>query len=78
MRLDPTGDKSDLAGKEFQAADIAVAKQRGVYTGRQRGTPRPHWRVRALRKRGCSVLEIAKALGVKERTVYAYLQSTRT
>jgi hypothetical protein len=38
MRLDPTGNKSDLADKECQAADIAVAKQRGVYTGRQRGT----------------------------------------
>src|SRR6516225_7829856 len=28
--------------KERQAAGIAVAKQRGVYTGRQRGTPRPY------------------------------------
>jgi DNA-binding CsgD family transcriptional regulator len=31
-----------------------------------------------LRKQGFSVLEIAKALGVKERTVYAYLKATRT
>jgi predicted transcriptional regulator len=31
-----------------------------------------------LRKQGLTVLEIAKVLGVKECTVYAYLKATRT
>jgi DNA invertase Pin-like site-specific DNA recombinase len=57
--------------KERQAAGIAVAKQRGVYTGRQRGTTKAApARARALRKQGLTVREIAQALGVKERTVY--------
>jgi DNA invertase Pin-like site-specific DNA recombinase len=60
--------------KERQAVGIAVAKKRGVYTGRQPGTTKaaPD-RARALRKQGLTVLEIAQALGVKERTVYHYL-----
>jgi DNA invertase Pin-like site-specific DNA recombinase len=63
--------------KERQAAGIAVAKQRGVYTGRQRGTTKAApARTRALRKQGLTVLEIANALGVKERTVYYYLQAS--
>jgi len=63
--------------KERQAAGIAVAKQRGVYTGRQRGTTKAApARARALRKQGLTVLEIANALGVKERTVYYYLQAS--
>ena len=33
-------------------------------------------RARALHKQGLTVLEIAKALGVKERTVYYYLQAS--
>jgi DNA invertase Pin-like site-specific DNA recombinase len=63
--------------KERQAAGIAVAKQRGVYTGRQRGTTKAApARARALRKQGLTVLEIAQALGVKERTVYYYLRAS--
>ena len=63
--------------KERQAAGIAVAKQRGVYTGRQRGTTKAApARARALRKQGLTVLEIANALGVKELTVYYYLQAS--
>jgi len=63
--------------KERQAAGIAVAKQRGVYTGRQRGTTKAApARARALRKQGLTVLEIANALGVKERTVYYYLRAS--
>jgi DNA invertase Pin-like site-specific DNA recombinase len=61
--------------KERQAAGIALAKQRGVYTGRQRGTTKAApARARALRKQGLTVLEIAQALGVKERTAYNYLR----
>ena len=60
--------------KERQAAGIALAKQHGVYTGRRRGTTRaPSARAHALRKQGLTVREIAQALGVKERTVYSYL-----
>ena len=63
--------------KERQAAGIAVAKQRGVYTGRQRGTTKAApVRARALRKQGLTVPEIANALGVKERTVYYYLRAS--
>lgn len=62
--------------KERQAAGIALAKQRGVYTGRQRGTTKAApARARALRKQGLTVLEIAQALSVKERTVYYYLRA---
>lgn len=60
--------------QERQAAGIAVAKQRSVYRGRQRGTTkaRPH-RALVLRSRGCTVSEIAQALQVSERTVFRYL-----
>ncbi len=61
--------------RERQAVGIALAKQRGVYTGRQRGTTRSApTRARALRGQGLTVREIAQALGVKERTVYYYLR----
>ncbi len=64
--------------KERQAAGIAVAKQRGVYTGRQRGTTKATpARARALRAQGLTVREIAQALGVKERTVYYYLNVSK-
>ena len=44
--------------KERQAAGIAVAKQRGVYTGRRQGTTKAApARARALRKQGLTVLE---------------------
>ncbi len=61
--------------KERQTAGIALAKQRGVYKGRQQGTTKaPAARARALRQQGLTVREIAKALGVKARTVYYYLK----
>lgn len=60
--------------KERQAAGIALARKRGIYTGRKSGTTKAApARARALRKRGLTVPEIAQALGVKERTVYHYL-----
>jgi DNA invertase Pin-like site-specific DNA recombinase len=60
--------------RERQAAGIRVAQARGVYRGRQRGTTkaRPE-RARAPRERGLTLPEIAKALGVSERTVFRYL-----
>jgi DNA invertase Pin-like site-specific DNA recombinase len=63
--------------KERQAIGIALAKKRGVYTGRRTGTTKAApSRARALKKQGLTVVEIAKALGVKERTVYHYLRQS--
>jgi DNA invertase Pin-like site-specific DNA recombinase len=60
--------------QERQAAGIAVAKKRGVYRGRQRGTTKaPSHRAQELRRRGLTVQEIATALGISRRTVFWYL-----
>jgi len=62
--------------RERQAAGIALAKQRGVYRGRQPGTTKAApARARALRQQGLTVAEIAHALSIKERTVYNYLSN---
>ena len=64
--------------KERQAVGIALAKKRGVYTGRRQGTTKATpARARALRKQKLTVAEIAQALGVKERSVYNYLNNGR-
>jgi DNA invertase Pin-like site-specific DNA recombinase len=64
--------------KERQAVGIALARKRGVYTGRQPGTTKATpSRARVLKKQGLTVREIAQALGVKERTVYYYLSYDR-
>jgi DNA invertase Pin-like site-specific DNA recombinase len=60
--------------KERQAIGIALARKRGIYGGRKSGTTKAApARARGLKKQGLTVIEIAKALGVKERTVYNYL-----
>jgi DNA invertase Pin-like site-specific DNA recombinase len=60
--------------KERQAIGITLARKRGVYNGRKPGTTKATpARARALKKQGLTILEIATALGVKERTVYNYL-----
>ena len=60
--------------RERQAAGIAEAKERGVYRGRDRGTTKaPSGRAGELRSRGLTVQEIAKALGVSQRTAFRYL-----
>lgn len=62
--------------KERQAAGIAVAKQRGVYTGRKKGTTKSKpERAQELKARGLKVPEIANALNVSERTIFRYLRS---
>ena len=60
--------------RERQAAGIKLARQRGFYQGRQRGTTKAKpQRARELRDRGLTVPEIANALGTSERTVFRYL-----
>jgi DNA invertase Pin-like site-specific DNA recombinase len=61
---------------ERQAAGIAVAKARGIYHGRQRGTTKaPPTRAKALHAHGLTVPEIASALQVSARTVFRYLSA---
>ncbi len=61
--------------RERQAAGIALAKERGVYKGRQKGTTkaRPQ-RARDLCEQGLTHKEIAAAMEISERTVRNYLQ----
>jgi DNA invertase Pin-like site-specific DNA recombinase len=60
--------------RERQAAGIAVAKARGIYHGRQKGTTKAKpQRAQALRQTGLTVQEIARALGIGERTAFRYL-----
>lgn len=60
--------------QERQAAGIRLAKAKGVYRGRQKGTTKAQpQRARALHHRGLKAAEIANALGVSERTVFRYL-----
>jgi len=62
--------------QERQAAGIAVAKRKGVYQGRRRGTTKAKpERAKALRATGLQVAEIANALGTSKRTVQRYLTS---
>jgi DNA invertase Pin-like site-specific DNA recombinase len=60
--------------KERQAAGIAVAKKRGIYTGRKQGTTKAKpERARVLHAKGLKPQEIARALSVSERTIFRYL-----
>jgi DNA invertase Pin-like site-specific DNA recombinase len=60
--------------RERQAAGIAVAKTRGVYRGRRKGTAKAQpQRAHTLRRAGLTVPEIARALGIGERTAFRYL-----
>jgi DNA invertase Pin-like site-specific DNA recombinase len=59
--------------KERQAAGIAVAKARGIYKGRKKGTTKlKPQKVKELRKT-LTVKQIAKLHDVTERTVYSAL-----
>jgi DNA invertase Pin-like site-specific DNA recombinase len=62
---------------ERQKAGIAVAKRKGVYTGRQAGTTKgkPD-RARELSEKGLTAPEIAEAMGTSVRTVFRYLGRT--
>ncbi len=61
--------------EERQAAGIEVAKKKGVYQGRQKGTTKakPN-RAVELRAKGLRLDEIAQALGTSRRTVQRYLR----
>jgi DNA invertase Pin-like site-specific DNA recombinase len=61
--------------RERQAAEVALAKRRGVYKGRKSGTTKGDpQRARELRQRGMKLPEIAQAQGVDKRTVSRYLK----
>jgi predicted transposase YdaD len=51
-----------------------VAKRKGVYRGRKKGTTKGEpERARELRAKGLKVSEIAQAMGTSKRTVQRYL-----
>ena len=60
--------------RERQAAGIAVAKQKGRYHGRAKGTTKAQpARARILHEHGFTVTEIQQALQISPRTIYRYL-----
>ena len=62
--------------RERQAAGIEVAKENGVYTGRQPGTTKAKpSRAKTLKAKGFNNSEITKSLGVSRHTVIRYIQS---
>jgi len=64
--------------RERQAAGIAVARQRGIYKGRQRGTKKAQpARARQLRAHGLTIPEIANAMAISKRTVFRYLSKNK-
>lgn len=67
--------------RERQAAGIAVAKERGIYTGRKKGATKAGVdtaRAVQLREQGLTYTEIAKALGVSLSSVRRYLVSQQS
>ncbi len=62
--------------RERQAAGIAVAKERGVYKGRQKGQRNPRVdisKVKSLREKGRTHKEISKLMDVSISSVRRYL-----
>ena len=63
--------------RERQQAGIEVAKKKGKYHGRKKGTTKAKpERAIALKEKGLTAPEIAKALGVTRNTVFRYLRET--
>ena len=60
--------------RERQAAGIAVARRKGIYKGRQKGTTKAQpARAQELHAYGLTVSEIANAMAISNRTVFRYL-----
>ena len=75
LALGACGDRVGVPA-ERQAAGIEVAKKKGIYKGRQKGTTKGEpSRARQLRAKGLTVAEIAQALETNKRTVQRYLQA---
>lgn len=64
--------------RERQTAGIAVARRKGLYQGRQKGTTKAQpVRARQLRAHGLTVPEIANAMAISQRTVFRYLSEAQ-
>lgn len=64
--------------RERQAVGIAVAKKKGKYIGRRKGTTKGNpARALKLKEKGLDPGEIATALGVSKNTVWRYLLSAK-
>jgi DNA invertase Pin-like site-specific DNA recombinase len=60
--------------RERQAAGIRVARKKGVYSGRLKGTTKGNpMRARMLKNQGLTIAEIANAMAVSKRTIFRYL-----
>jgi DNA invertase Pin-like site-specific DNA recombinase len=67
-------DLSGAVGRMVASVLFGLARGRGVYRGRQRGTTKAlPCRAQELRSRGLTVQEIATALGISRRTAFRYL-----
>jgi DNA invertase Pin-like site-specific DNA recombinase len=64
-------------GKDEASPGIEVAKRKGIYKGRRKGTTKAEpSRARQLWERGLTVAELATALGTNKRTVQTYLKAS--
>jgi DNA invertase Pin-like site-specific DNA recombinase len=62
--------------QERQMAGIEVAKEKGVYAGRKKGTTKAApLRAQELRLKGLKISEIATALATSTRMVQRYLRA---
>ena len=60
--------------RERQAAGIRVARKKGVYAGRLKGTTKGKTtRARTLKDQGLTIAEIANTMAVSKRTIFRYL-----
>ena len=63
--------------RERQMAGIEVARKKGKFTGRQKGTTKAKpQRAMELKEQGLTVVEIATAMGTSVRTVWRYLENS--
>jgi hypothetical protein len=61
---------------ELSRLGIQVAKRKGIYNGRKKGTTKGEpSRAKELRAKGLTTAEIAQTMGTTKRTVQRYLKS---